>query len=175
MKRISPWKASPLALALLSLACNGNVVVGSGGAGGEGGGSGGATTTTTTTSTTTPAGCQAHTDCPGGLCIFSSGLCSVPCTLFEPCPQGEVCGACATGSCPQCDDCVAACLPAQAGQCDDHDDCPATSVCLYGAQTCAPKCTDAGGCADPNLVCNDCATGSCPGCEDCVGACTESF
>lgn len=151
--------------------CGGSVVVGGGGSGGEGGGS---TSTSTGTPTPTP-GCDDHADCPGGVCIFSSGLCSVGCDPSEGCGDGQICEGCATSSCYGCKDCMAACVPASPGQCDSHDDCGDGDVCMFGAQKCAPKCNEIGGCDDPNLVCNDCATSSCPFCEDCVGACTESF
>ncbi len=157
--------------------CGGSVVVGGGGSGGEGGGSTSTSTgTPSTTGTPTPTpGCDDHADCPGGVCIFSSGLCSVGCDPSEGCGDGQICEGCATSSCYGCKDCMAACVPASPGQCDSHDDCGDGRVCLFGAQKCAPKCNEIGGCDDPNLVCNDCATSSCPFCEDCVGACTESF
>lgn len=159
---------APITLAALAMGCGGNVVVGDGGNGGSGG-SGGSTTTATIVV------CEDHADCPGGLCVFSTGVCTTACTGdFGTCPTGQVCDPCATSSCAGCKDCASACVSAN-GLCDDHDDCASGNVCLYGSQKCAPECTDFGGCDDPDLVCNDCATGSCPGCEDCVGACTESF
>lgn len=155
--------------------CGGDVVVGGGGSGGEGGGST-STGTPSTTGTPTPTQvCVDHADCPGGVCLFSSGLCSVGCDPSQGCGAGQICEECATSSCNGCKDCQAACVPASPGQCDSHDDCGDGRVCLFGAQKCAPKCNGIGGCDDPNLVCNDCATSSCPFCEDCVGACTESF
>ncbi|MCA9625533.1 MAG: hypothetical protein KC731_41210, partial [Myxococcales bacterium] len=57
------------------------------------------------------------------------------------------------------------------GDCDDDDPCPNGEICLHESRTCAPSCINGTGCADPNLVCNDCATGSCCGCEDCTDAC----
>jgi hypothetical protein len=159
-------------LSTLALGCGGNVVVGGGGSGGSGpGGDGGSTSTSTPTPT---GGCDDHADCPDGLCIFSNGTCSTKCDEAAPCPAGQICDGCATSSCPGCEDCTAACVPAN-GKCDDHDDCASDSVCLYGAQKCEPKCNANGGCDEVDLVCNDCATSSCPFCNDCVGACTESF
>jgi hypothetical protein len=161
-------------LAALALGCGGNVVVGSGGSGSGNGGSGSGNGGDGG-GTTTPVTCFSHDECPGGVCIFSTGLCADACPddFFETCPQGEICAECASSSCPKCNDCLAACVPAKDGACDDHDDCPESSVCLYGAQTCAPECLPSGGCEDSFLTCDDCATGSCPGCEDCVGACLE--
>ncbi|MCC6554719.1 MAG: hypothetical protein IT372_17230 [Polyangiaceae bacterium] len=158
--------------------CSGGVVVDPPGSGGGGGGSTTSTTSTTSTSTST-GGCQSHDQCPGGqLCIFGSGQCAPACdaSTLDPCGPGLVCDPCATSSCPGCENCTAACLPAAPGQCDDHDDCAQGSVCIYGSGQCAPACDEsAPACPDPDLVCNPCATGSCPGCDDCVGACTESF
>jgi hypothetical protein len=93
------------------------------------------------------------------------------CNFGDPCPQGEVCNECATSSCDMCNDCIGLCFAAQPNKCDDHDDCNAPDVCIYGTQTCAPPCNMMGGCDDPTLTCDSCATGSCPGCEDCTGAC----
>jgi len=123
--------------------------------------------------TTGPGLCESHDDCPGALCVFATGLCAVACAPFncDACAAGEVCDECATSSCPQCDDCIAACQPTPAGRCDDNDPCPGPDeVCLLGIGSCAPSC-EALECADPNMVCNDCATSSCCGCADCVGAC----
>lgn len=144
------------AVAAIALGCGGNVLVGPGGSGGGG----------TTTGT-----CDDHDDCPGGLCLYSLGLCSELCPESgEPCPEGRVCRPCATSSCPGCKDCVAACAPVEDGGCDDHDDCPAGSVCLYSQQKCAQEC-GASVCSSPGAACDECATGSCPGCDDCVAAC----
>jgi hypothetical protein len=157
--------------AVLAPGCGGDVIVaGSGGTGGAGGTGGGATTPTTGTGVP----CSDHLDCPGGLCVFSSGVCSNPCDTMTACPQGEVCDLCGTSSCPECKDCLGVCLPAAPGACDGHDDCAAGFVCLFGAQTCAPSCTDDGGCADPGLTCDPCATSSCLGCENCLGACLKN-
>lgn len=168
--------AATLAPSLVSAAgCGGNVVVDGGGDGGQGGtasvgpgpGPGPGPGSTSSGSTA----CDDHADCTGDVCLFGSGTCAAPCTTFEPCPTGLFCDGCATSSCPMCDDCVAACVSADPGQCDDHDDCPPEQLCVYATQTCAPQCTADGLCADPSLVCDFCATSSCPGCENCLGAC----
>lgn len=165
-----------LALALSTSACGGIVVFeGSGGSGGEGG----ATSTTdsatvgVTTSTGT-AGCTAHDQCPGQACIFTTGQCADVCNpdfACGTCGPGTVCDGCGTSSCPGCKDCLAVCAPTPAGRCDDDDPCPPGEVCLFQSGQCAPACDVAGGCADPNQICDGCATGSCCGCEDCVSAC----
>lgn len=175
----------PLALwflgtpAVLLVACGGGVVFDGGSSGGGGsGGTGSTTGTSSTSSTTTGGGCSDQQSCPpNSICLLGSGQCVEACSSdgFTPCPQGLVCDPCASSSCPTCDDCLAACMPAKDGACDDHDDCAMGSVCIYGAGVCAPSCNDIGGCADPNLVCDPCATSSCPGCENCLGACTMSF
>ncbi|MFT3767149.1 MAG: hypothetical protein QM820_16755 [Minicystis sp.] len=162
-----------LSATLALAACGGNVVVqpGSGGAGGG--------TTTTMTSSTSSGGSKCNGACPQGfVCLWGSDQCVQTCNPegVTPCGAGLVCDGCATSSCPDCDDCVGACLPAQNGQCDAHDDCAPGSVCLFGAGKCAPECSmEAPSCPSPDLVCNPCATSSCPVCADCRGACTESF
>jgi hypothetical protein len=165
-------------LAALAIAgCGGKVVVSP-----DGGGSGGSSTTSSSASSSASSSSGAA-NCPGGcpmgtVCLYGSGTCAPTCdpSGLVPCGKGLVCNQCATGSCPGCEDCVAACLPAQPGQCDDHDDCAAGSVCIYGAGKCAPKCdASAPSCPTPDLVCNPCATSPCPGCDACLGACTESF
>lgn len=173
------------ALALLVSGCGGTVVVdGAGGssstsaADSSSNTSNSSTSTTMTSSVTGPVGCEVTGCDPDQICVFGSGQCAYPCKLGEltPCGAGLVCVGCVTGSCPDCDDCIDACLPAAPGSCDDHDDCAPANVCIYGAGVCAPACSpDMPGCPTPDLVCNFCATSSCPGCEDCVGACTESF
>ena len=162
-----------LSASLTLAACGGNVVLppGSGGSGGNGG--------DTTASSSTGGTLSCANGCPQGtVCLLGSNTCAPSCdpSGFTPCGAGTVCDMCASSSCPLCDDCVAACLPAQPGKCDDHDDCPKGQVCLYGLGECAPACSDVPPqCQVPDQVCNDCATSSCPGCEDCVGACTGSF
>ncbi len=161
----------------LHFGCGGKAVVdtessNSGGSGGTGPGSTSAGPSTGAGSTV----CTTHDQCAPGLCIFSTGQCATACDAFgcESCPAGEVCGECATSSCPECLDCMSACVPATNGRCDDHDDCGG-EVCIFGAGpdgtgVCAPSC-DGGGCADPSMVCDECATGSCPCCRDCQAAC----
>ena len=115
--------------------------------------------------------CETHDDCTGNLCI--GGVCVPRCAAgqCDACTAGTVCEECATSSCPDCDDCVAACVPTPEGRCDDDDPCPgADQVCLFPYGWCAPSC-ESGECADPNMVCSECATGSCCGCENCVSAC----
>lgn len=164
---------SGLALVLMLAACGGKSVLG---IPGGGGGAPGTTTTGTTTSGsttgTTPGPCTTHADCPGGLCIFSTGTCAPSCEpdACPTCSPGSVCQGCATSSCPACDDCRAACLPVQPGECDDDDPCPAGQVCLFQQRVCAAACktdSDCGGFS----TCVGCATGSCCGCKDCVSAC----
>jgi hypothetical protein len=148
-------------------ACGGTAVVDGSGQGGKGQGGSGSTTTTTTPT----KGCDDHNDCPGGLCVFSTGTCAPPCgDICSPCGPGLVCDGCATSSCPGCLDCGGACLAAAPGQCDDHDDCAQDEVCLYGTGKCAPTC-GASACADPNMICDACATAGCPCCKNCGAAC----
>jgi hypothetical protein len=60
-------------------------------------------------------------------------------------------------------------VPIGPGQCDDDDACGVNQVCLWFSAQCVESCQ--GNCADPNLYCQPCATGSCCGCDDCVDAC----
>ncbi len=181
----------PLSLGAL-LGCSSDVVVDDGGGGGAGGATAtanassttnaattnaattnAATTNAATTSVTTGQGpCDEHADCPGGVCVFSQGVCQPACAALtcDTCSPGTVCDACATSSGPMLGDCVAACMPKQIGQCDENDPCPQGETCMWGQNVCAPLCT-MDGCADPNLVCVGCATGSCCGCDDCVDVC----
>lgn len=155
---------------------SGGVTVGSAATGsstsGSGTSSGGGATASASGSVSTGAGpCQTHDDCFDGVCI--QGTCSRRCEAgqCDACTPGTVCNACATSSCPDCDDCIAACVPTTEGFCDDDDPCPgADQVCLFPYGYCAPSC-ESGECADPNMVCSECATGSCCGCENCVSAC----
>lgn len=58
--------------------------------------------------------------------------------------------------------------------CDDHGDCgitPGDDVCVFKTGFCAQRCGPGSPPCPPGLVCDDCATGSCPACQDCVGAC----
>ncbi|MEM9695400.1 MAG: hypothetical protein AAGA56_22845 [Myxococcota bacterium] len=137
----------------------------------------GTTATGTTATTTAGQGCDEQGDCPpNSICIFETGVCATVCfpdDAFSTCGRGEVCNGCATGSCPGCLDCVAACVPAEEGQCDDHDDCDADELCLFGAQRCSRGCGEGQvGCLRDDQFCDPCATSSCPGCEDCLAACT---
>ncbi len=58
--------------------------------------------------------------------------------------------------------------------CDEHRDCGptlGTDVCVFSGGFCAKRCGPASPPCPPGSTCDECATGSCPGCEDCVGAC----
>ncbi len=139
----------------------------------SGGGGSGAGGSPSSTSSTTPGGCTVHTDCADGeLCIFATGECRASCGFesCDSCGPGFVCNDCASSACPDCLDCRAACLPVEADQCDEDDACGAQEACDFQTKRCEPTC-DNGACADPNMVCEDCATGSCCGCRDCVALC----
>lgn len=178
----------PLAFAVVGLpfvlslaACGGTAVVeqGSGGAGG-GASSSASTTSGNTTSASTSAAstgtgtgpCTSHEQCPGGVCIFSAGVCAEACSsdLCGGCGPGFACDRCATASCPDCLDCLGACVPTPPGACDDDDPCPPGNVCVYSSNHCAPSCGPDLSCPD-FYYCDSCATSSCCGCENCVPAC----
>jgi hypothetical protein len=169
---------APMIVLLSSLvACGGKAIVD------DSGGSGGTTTSSSTSSSSSSTsasssgtvGCEDHSDCPDEwVCVYDTGVCALRCgDPCQPCGAGEICDICATSSCPGCKDCTGACVAAAAGQCDDHMDCAAQEACIFGMSQCAPSCTSMG-CADPNLVCQDCATSSCACCLDCGSACVPA-
>jgi hypothetical protein len=187
------YLAGGLALAGIVVACGGNVEVdepsgssttGNGAAsagpstgGGASGGSGAAGSGASTGASGGGSGvCTDHDDCSAGqVCLFSTGQCVESCEplgFCEECGEGTICDGCGTSSCPGCKNCTAACVPIQPGQCDANDGCPAGSACEWFAGTCQPLCGPNGSCPG-GLECLDCATGSCCGCEDCVGLCFE--
>lgn len=63
--------------------------------------------------------CTAAEDCEDGeVCRFGSvGKCALSCDpgAADPCPGTAICDGCATGSCPECEDCVAACVEPAGG------------------------------------------------------------
>src|SRR5262245_51903865 len=95
----------------------------------EDGAGGSGTTNTSTTSSTTKATtsnvgssstgfvpCDDHADCgisPGmDVCVFSQGFCAQTCgPASPPCQPGFTCDFCATASCPDCKNCMGACVP----------------------------------------------------------------
>jgi hypothetical protein len=143
-------------------------------------GSGGATSTsvvTTSVGTTvsTSSGwqlCTEHADCGSDLCVFSLGICAEACAsdACDPCSVGTVCEPCATSSCPTCKDCASACMLAD-GRCDENDPCPGGKACVFEWLFCAETCSSDTDCDDGFSFCDECATGSCCGCEDCVAVC----
>jgi hypothetical protein len=107
------------------------------------------------------------------VCIFSTGLCAQACSgdVCDSCGQGFLCNGCATSSCPDCADCKPACVPLQSGQCDEDDPCTTDMICVFSLHYCAKRCMGDDECNSLNEYCEQCATGSCCGCDDCVGAC----
>jgi hypothetical protein len=181
-----------LVLSILSTAaCGANVVYepggGEGGQGGNGGDGSGASPTTSSspTTTTTLSGtslCSDHTDCaPTQLCQFGTGACIDRCGPMQGCSEGFVCDPCATSSCPFCNDCAPGCLPFDPPPpvaCDDHADCGSSAgqdVCIFSVGLCAQRCGPGSPPCPPNSICDDCATSSCPGCRDCIGACSPTI
>jgi hypothetical protein len=85
----------------------------------------------------------------------------------------ESCDACATSSCPNCEDCRAACVPANGAViCADHKNCPDTDWCVYSTNACAKRCGTGSPmdvCAED--VCQQCYTSSCATCDDCLSVC----
>jgi len=58
--------------------------------------------------------------------------------------------------------------------CSTHEECIGGTVCIFTTGTCAPSCAgDMCASCGPGAVCNDCATSSCPGCNDCLAACVS--
>lgn len=171
-----PFRGHALVVVLFQVvACGGTTVIdpGAGGSGGSGGTASGTGAGTTSSSSSGTPSCTTHDDCPvDTLCLFGIGQCVPNCGGFcDDCGPGTVCDGCATSSCPACADCLSACIPTPQGACDEDDPCPDGELCLYEEGRCAPACSDDGGCADPGLQCEGCATGSCCGCKNCVPAC----
>jgi hypothetical protein len=55
--------------------------------------------------------------------------------------------------------------------CESHEDCGAGQVCRFGqGGACLTTCAIDDDCP-ADLVCDSCATSSCPVCEDCIRAC----
>lgn len=150
--------------------CGGKSVIDGPGSSGSGASSGNGSSNTDVT--TGGPKCTEHADCAPGVCIFLTGECAQACEPYacEACGPGDKCDDCATASCPGCADCMPACAPTEPGWCDDHSDCEDGMVCAYSYGVCFPSCDD-GVCADPNTVCDTCATSSCPCCKDCASAC----
>jgi len=158
--------------------CGGKAVIDPDGSGGSAGATTTITssttsiTTTTPTTTTTVPYCTSHADCQGYVCVFATGQCVPGCApgACDSCQAGVFCEPCATSSCPECNDCVAACVPATAGRCDEDDPCPGQQICAWAWGTCLEPCGPGGDCGGWSY-CDGCVTGSCCGCDDCVAAC----
>lgn len=181
------------ALLLAATGCGANVVFGEdgdggGGAGGNGTGgqpgNGGSPTTSSMTTTNTmaaPTQCISHQDCPDDtLCEFATGNCIPACGPNGQCPDGLVCTDCVTASCNGCADCLAACTPGTNPNvpCASHDDCgitPGDDVCVFFLGFCAQRCGPGSPPCPPTFTCDQCATSSCPGCDDCLGACVQGI
>ncbi|MBM4358922.1 MAG: hypothetical protein FJ096_12530 [Deltaproteobacteria bacterium] len=181
-----------VALTLLGclLACGGKAVIdGPPGSGGAGGSttvgtttvSSTAATTGTATSATSSTASGAFPDCridgcaTGWVCHQPTGTCLVGCVPGgeTPCPDAFTCEPCASSSCPTCDDCVAACVPANGSRiCAKHTDCPMTDWCVFSSGACSKKCGTGAPTDVCELgVCQQCYTSSCPTCEDCLSVC----
>ncbi|MBW2526617.1 MAG: hypothetical protein JRI23_20715 [Deltaproteobacteria bacterium] len=157
------------ALPLLVATCGGTAVVDAPAADGPGGST--TTATNTSTPTKTPP-CTSHDDCPDGVCLFVTGQCVDSCTAqsCDSCGPGQFCEPCGTSSCPDCRDCVAACLPAGPARCDEDDPCPGGDLCHWSFGTCLPPCEADGDCGS-FAYCDPCATSSGCSLKDCVAAC----
>lgn len=120
----------------------------------------------------------------------------VTCEVFTPCEHDRECAdhqhcdPCATSSCPECDDCIGACVTspcesASAIGCSvARPDCAAGEVAVIqdGCWVCVNQTTCEpyeGACrthldCGPAELCDPCGTSSCPDCEDCVPACVDT-
>jgi hypothetical protein len=61
-------------------------------------------------------------------------------------------------------------MPKGDGRCDDDDPCTDGFVCMFTDGVCYAACGPMGDCGG-FAFCDECATGSCCGCENCVAAC----
>lgn len=183
-------RALPILAATLLLGCGADVILDDPGAGGSGSTSTAiatgtsaqtaqsATAVTATSASTGTGPCSAHEQCATGVCYFPTGECIPSCQpgTCDSCGPGSYCEPCAIGSCPGCSDCIAACVPISPGRCDDDDPCVSAggeTACYFPGGVCLPVCNPElpnGGCNGFEL-CDFCATGSCCGCDDCVGLC----
>lgn len=178
MGRTGSYGVAGLATAgtMLVTSCGGLAVVDGPAAGGTGGTSTSTTSVTTTeTTTSTPTNtppCTDHDDCPDGVCWFATGQCAARCTAesCDSCGPGRYCEPCVTSSCPDCLDCVAACVPAASGRCDDDDPCPGAKLCQWSFGTCLTPCGSDDDCGGFSY-CDPCATSSGCSLKDCVAAC----
>ena len=115
------------------------------------------------------------------------------CTLNSDCPAGSYCDECTGSSCPTCDDCIRGCLPTcdseTLAECDlERPECGEDEVSIIregcwlcvDQNTCEPITTNTDANCDSDQdcpvgeSCNQCATASCSGCNDCVGLCQDS-
>ena len=56
--------------------------------------------------------------------------------------------------------------------CQSHEDCGSGNLCVFATGACTPSCQiDGCDACGPGLVCNACATSSCPDCRDCTAGC----
>jgi hypothetical protein len=119
-----------------------------------------------------PHTCDSHDDCGDSeTCVFATGTCSATCGDDVGCIDGFVCDDCATSSCPGCEACRPACVPAPPpGGCTDHEDCGEDLLCVYGGGFCTAPCEVDDDCGS-KAYCDPCLTSSCPGCDDCLGGC----
>lgn len=115
----------------------------------------------------------------GGICVNDAHACTptMPATRAEGCDRGQQCcapgvppeGACDDGSDPLCDIIPPTCTGSEilAAQ-DSCYRCVNPATCEPWGE---PGCRSDMDC-DASSWCNDCATGSCDGCLDCVAGCT---
>ena len=64
------------------------------------------------------ASCTSNDDCGDAeVCIFNTGKCAKPSVVgkADNCSASTTCDSCATGTCPTCEDCVAACVEPPSG------------------------------------------------------------
>jgi len=171
-------RASWLILPLFA-GCGGVVVLEDPGAGGGSGASSSSTSKSASSAKSVSSAssgggfCTTHEDCAPNLCLFDTGECAEPCVpgSCDSCGPGKFCEPCGTASCPACKNCIPVCRDIEASRCDDDDPCPPGGVCVFGAGVCYPACGPNGQCNDGFSFCEPCASGSCCGCDDCVGAC----
>ena len=113
--------------------------------------------------------------------------------ICNECALGEICDPCGTSSCPECQDCIPACIQVCESEsnalCEEDPPKCEEGLILIVQNECW-ECVEPPSCEPPSLmspprtcetsldclpgeVCDECAASSCPGCDDCIPLCSR--